>query len=152
MDGYFKLLRAEEEITRLNIEIRRLLTFMRDEDTFLSANEKEVGLTDPALAYQIHVERNDINRFTTRHMKNLNHILQLPGFTGSMSFGIHITEPSLRLSSPTPPPITNDPVITMVEDDQADLEADLEEEQAGEDEEQEVMAAYSTILEFTFDG
>ena len=40
----------------------------------------------------------------------------------------------------------------MVEDDQADLKADLEEEQAGEDEEREVMAAYSTILEFTFDG
>ena len=103
MDGYFKLLHAEEEITRLNIEIRRLLMFMRDEDTFLSANKKEVGLTDPALAYQIHVERNNINRFTTRHMKNLNNILQHPGSTSSMSFGIHITEPSLRLSSPTPP-------------------------------------------------
>lgn len=150
MDGYFKLLRAEEEITRLNIEIRRFLTFMRDEDTFLSAKEKEVGLTDPALAYQIHMECNDINRFTPRHMKNLNNILQLPGFTGNMSFGIHITEPSL--SSPTPPPNTNDPVITMVEDDQADMEVDLEEEQAGEDEEEAVLAAYSTILEFTYDG
>ena len=53
MDGYFKLLRAEEEIVRLNVEIRRFLTFMRDKDAELSSKEMEVGLTDFALAYQI---------------------------------------------------------------------------------------------------
>ena len=53
MGSYFKLLRAEEEIVRLNVEIRRFITFMCDEDAELSAKEIEVGLTDPALAYQI---------------------------------------------------------------------------------------------------
>jgi hypothetical protein len=38
MDGYFKLLRAEEEIARLNIEIRQFLTFMHDEDAELRAS------------------------------------------------------------------------------------------------------------------
>jgi hypothetical protein len=172
MDGYFKLLRAEEEITRLNIEIRRFLTFMRDEDTFLSAKQKEVSLTDPALAYQIHMQCNDVNRFTLRHMKILNKTFQLPGFSGDMSFGVHITEPFFP--APTPPP-TMEPSLparsppapipppnisasdaanamsTTVEDDPVDLEADLEEEQAGEDEEQAVLEAYSIILEFTYD-
>jgi hypothetical protein len=37
MDGYFKLLRAEEDIIRLNIEIPRFLTFMRDEDDYLDS-------------------------------------------------------------------------------------------------------------------
>jgi hypothetical protein len=151
MDGYFKLLRAEEEITRLNIEIRRLLTFMRrDEDTFLSTKEKEVGLTDPGLAYQIHLQCNDVNIFTPRHLKILNKVLQLPGFSGDMSFGVHITEPPIP--APTPALNTSDAVTTMDEDDQVDLEADLEEEQAGEDEDQAVLLAYSTILEFAFDG
>ena len=40
----------------------------------------------------------------------------------------------------------------LVEDDQVDLEADLEEEQAGEDEEEAVLGAYCTILEFSYDG
>jgi hypothetical protein len=150
MDGYFKLLRAEEEITRLNIEIRRFLTFMRDEDTFLSTKQKEIGLTDPVLAYQIYMQCNDVNRFTPRHLKTLNKVLQLPGFSGNMSFGVYIMEPSLP--APIPQPNTSDAVTTMVEDDYVDLEADLEEEQAGEDEDQAVLHAYSTVLEFAFDG
>ena len=52
----------------------------------------------------------------------------------------------------TPPSSTSDAVTTMVEDNEVDLEADLEEEQASEDKEQAVLVAYSTILEFTYDG
>ena len=99
---------------------------MRDEDTFLSTKQKEVGLTDPVLAYQIHMQCNDVNRFTPRHLKTLNKVLQLPGFSGNMPFGVHITEPSLP--APIPQPNTPDAVTTMVEDDYVDLEADLEEE------------------------
>jgi hypothetical protein len=53
MDGYFKLLRAKEEIVRLNVEIPRLATYMRDEEAYLQLKEKEVKATNPALAYQI---------------------------------------------------------------------------------------------------
>jgi hypothetical protein len=82
VDSYFKLLRAEEEITRLNVEIPRFLTFMRDEDAYLNSKGKEVGLTDPALAYQIYLQRNSINCFTPGHVKNLNDVGQLPGSVG----------------------------------------------------------------------
>ena len=127
---------------------------MHDEDTFLSAKQKELSLTDPALAYQIYMQCNDFNHFTPRHLKNLHKIFKLPGFSGNFSCGVHITEPSLPapMTPVTPPSSTSDAVTTMVEDNEVDLEADLEEEQAGEDEEQAVLVAYSTILEFTYDG
>ena len=155
MDGYFKLIRAEEEIARLNVEIRRFLTFMRDEDVYLCSKAKEVSLRDPALAYQISVQRNDVVRFTAGHVKNLNEIQQLPGFSGNLLCGIRLTELSLPAEPSLPttlslPPNTSDD--TMVEDYQADMEADLEEEQAGEDEEEAVLAAYCSILEFTCDS
>lgn len=151
MDGYFKLLRADEEITRLNLEIRRFLTFMRDEDAELCSKEKEVGLTDPALAYQIRVHRTYFSRFSARHLKNLTAIRQLPGFTGDMSCGVHTPEPSLAAA----PSSHTEPIIFIAAssagDGHIDVEADLEEEQAGEDEEQAVMGAYCSILEFTCD-
>ncbi|KAI0245563.1 hypothetical protein BJV78DRAFT_1287476 [Lactifluus subvellereus] len=132
MDGYFKLLHTEEEITHLNVEIHRFLMFMRDEDIALCSKEKEVGLMDPALAYQIHMQRTNIAHFTPHHVKNLNEIQQLPGFSGNLSCGVHIT--GLSLPAPAPlPPITS--TEAMVEDGEIDLEANLEEEQAGEDEE-----------------
>ena len=64
MDSYFKLLCAEEEIIRLNIEIPRFLTFMRDEDAYLASKGEEVGLTDPGIAYQIYLQHVCINHFT----------------------------------------------------------------------------------------
>ncbi|KAJ7786908.1 hypothetical protein B0H14DRAFT_2400086, partial [Mycena olivaceomarginata] len=42
MDSYFKILRAREEIVRLNIEIRRLVTWINDEDQFLRNRELEL--------------------------------------------------------------------------------------------------------------
>ncbi|KAJ7318464.1 hypothetical protein DFH08DRAFT_1036242, partial [Mycena albidolilacea] len=50
MDTHFKILRAKEEIQRLNIEIRRLVTYIRDERDFLVAKEEEIRETDPDLA------------------------------------------------------------------------------------------------------
>jgi len=151
MDGYFKLLRAEEEIVRLNVEIRRFITFMRDEDAELSAKEIEVGLTDPALAYQIRVQHSHITQYTPRHLKNIHDIGQLAGFSGNLSCGVHIAEPS----HPAPVVLSlpfNTSIEVMVDDEQIDREADLEEEQAGEDEELAVMSAYFSILEFTCDN
>ena len=57
MDNYFKLIRAQEEICRLNTEIPRLATFMRDEDAYLRSAESILHPTDPALAYQVKIHR-----------------------------------------------------------------------------------------------
>jgi hypothetical protein len=150
MDGYFKLLRAEEEITRLNVEIPRFITFMHDEDAHLGSKSNEVGLTDPGLAYQINLQRNSISRYTPGHIKTLNEVGQLPGFSGSLSCGVHILVPFTPvLPLLSLPPIPSEE--STFADDQVDGEVDLEEEQAGEDEEQVVMGAFCSILEFAYD-
>jgi hypothetical protein len=151
MDGYFKLLRADEEILRLNVEIPRFLTFIRDEDTYLVSKGKEVALTDPALAYQIHLLHNSFNRFTPSHIKTLKAIGQLPGFSGSLSFGVHIQEPYIPAPPSLSPPLSPSEE-TAFEEHVVDVEEDLEEEQAGEDEDQTIMGAYCTILEFAYES
>ena len=57
IDKYFKLERAQEEIQRLNIEIRRVITYIRDEDTFLRLKESELKETDPVMAHHIQRHR-----------------------------------------------------------------------------------------------
>ncbi|KAJ6535312.1 hypothetical protein B0H10DRAFT_1685182, partial [Mycena sp. CBHHK59/15] len=42
MDQHYKLLRADEEIQRLNIEIQPLVTHMRDEEAFLTHHEERL--------------------------------------------------------------------------------------------------------------
>lgn len=97
MDQHFKIKRAREEIQRLNVEIPRVITYMRDEDLFLREKEAEVETADPALALQISIYRNERSRFTTLHMKRFTALSLTPGFTGSL-------EPGLRIQQPSPPP------------------------------------------------
>ncbi|KAJ7934726.1 hypothetical protein B0H13DRAFT_1462357, partial [Mycena leptocephala] len=42
MDSFFKILRAREGLVRLNIEIRRTVTWISDEDEFLRRQEEEL--------------------------------------------------------------------------------------------------------------
>ncbi|KAJ3832901.1 hypothetical protein F5878DRAFT_547471, partial [Lentinula raphanica] len=47
MFQFFKLIRAEEELDRLHMEIKRLLTYIRDEERFLCSKASELEATDP---------------------------------------------------------------------------------------------------------
>jgi hypothetical protein len=53
MDLYFKMCWAREEIQRLNVEIRRLATYIRDEDSYLWRCKDQLKDVNPALAHQI---------------------------------------------------------------------------------------------------
>ncbi|KAG2040098.1 hypothetical protein BDR03DRAFT_932884 [Suillus americanus] len=53
MDLHFKMCRAREEIECLNIEVRRLMTYICNEDQYLRECEDQLKDTNPALAYQI---------------------------------------------------------------------------------------------------
>ncbi|KAJ7854670.1 hypothetical protein B0H14DRAFT_3449419 [Mycena olivaceomarginata] len=46
MDRYFKILRAREEIRRLNVEIPRVVTWIRDENRVLRTKEAELNSTE----------------------------------------------------------------------------------------------------------
>ncbi|KAJ7491430.1 hypothetical protein B0H11DRAFT_1646836, partial [Mycena galericulata] len=71
MDSYFKIERAKEEIQRLNIEIRRFVTYMRDEREFLVKKEAEVRAEDPDLAFFVKKYRLRRGRFDNIHMRRL---------------------------------------------------------------------------------
>ncbi|KAJ7889571.1 hypothetical protein B0H14DRAFT_2336709, partial [Mycena olivaceomarginata] len=101
---HFGILRAKEEIQRLNVEISRLLTFMLDEHVDFYRAIQETYLTDPNLARELS------NRWTSRIRTNepiverLIKASRLPGFSGSLMPGQRVgRDPSLNLCYPLPP-------------------------------------------------
>jgi hypothetical protein len=84
---FFKLERAREEITRLNIEIRRVVTHMRDEERYLQQAEANAA-DDPILQYHIKQYRQERLRFSTIHSWRFAKLAKHPGFTGSLEPGV----------------------------------------------------------------
>ncbi|KAG1738866.1 uncharacterized protein EDB91DRAFT_1237653 [Suillus paluster] len=76
-DLYFKHCRAKEEITQLNVEVRRLASYIHDEDCYLCECQQPAEAFSPALAHQI-------SRFNFHHIKRLQDIARLPGFSGTI--------------------------------------------------------------------
>ncbi|KAJ3725407.1 hypothetical protein C8R42DRAFT_551403, partial [Lentinula raphanica] len=77
---FFKLIRAEEELGRLHVEIRRLLTFMRDEEHELTQQAAALDPENPTLAHQIRLYRDERSRFNPLHRQRLFAIKKLKGF------------------------------------------------------------------------
>ncbi|KAJ3742750.1 hypothetical protein EV360DRAFT_57744, partial [Lentinula raphanica] len=80
---FFKLIRAEEELDRLHVEIKRLFTYMRDEERLLCGKADEIEDDDPALALQIRLYWEEKSRFNTLHKQRLHAIKRLDGFDPS---------------------------------------------------------------------
>lgn len=156
MDGYFKLQRAEEEIIRLNVEIPRLATFMRDENTFLCNNQADIQATNPALAHAISVHRMEGGRFIMHHTKILNQIVALKGYSGGPLLGTHVPDVEATIMMPA---VAVPPVATSLADINltylshgVDREEDLEEEETGDNEEREAMGAYYSVIQMSIDS
>ncbi|KAJ6456535.1 hypothetical protein C8R45DRAFT_943719 [Mycena sanguinolenta] len=96
MDRYFKILRAKEEIQRLNMEIKRVVTWIEDEDWFLRKKEAEHKDIDPALAVQISHYRQRRARSDYKHMQWFWALAKTPGFTGSVVPGVSIERQQAR--------------------------------------------------------
>ncbi|EKM77186.1 hypothetical protein AGABI1DRAFT_43811, partial [Agaricus bisporus var. burnettii JB137-S8] len=90
MDRYFKTLRAHEEIRRLNIEIRRVITYLQDEDKFLHAKESEISTSVPLLAHQIRRLQLDTMIFRDVHLRRFHKLALVPGFSGNIDPGVSI--------------------------------------------------------------
>ncbi|KAJ7194190.1 hypothetical protein GGX14DRAFT_586744 [Mycena pura] len=94
MDRYFRIVRAREEIKRLNVEIPRVVTWIRDEYKVLRQKEQELeaeeGKTeqeveaDRGLALQVRRYRERRGRFDDGHMRRFWALAKEPGFTGSL--------------------------------------------------------------------
>ncbi|KAJ7751163.1 hypothetical protein B0H14DRAFT_2636078 [Mycena olivaceomarginata] len=90
MDTYFKIKRAKEEITRLNIEIRQLVTWIRDEGRFLRDREAALRSSEGKTEEQAEADffwRQQRSRFDDQHMEILRKLAKMKGFTGNLSPG-----------------------------------------------------------------
>ncbi|KAF7372625.1 hypothetical protein MVEN_00125600 [Mycena venus] len=92
MDQHYKLLRTNEEIRRLNVEIRCFVTYMRDEEAFLSCEEgclEEEGR--PEIAHQVRLVRMEHAHFTVLHTSHLLKLSKVPGCTADIVPGTSIS-------------------------------------------------------------
>ncbi|KAF8158738.1 hypothetical protein K438DRAFT_1909998 [Mycena galopus ATCC 62051] len=139
MDQHFKLLRADEEILRLNVEIRRFVTYMGDEEAFLVREEgrlREEG--KKGLAHQVGLVRMERSRFTALHMSRLVKLSKEPGFTGDILPGVSISRER------------HTPVAGEIEDEE---DADSDGDGVGDDDEDETLAtAFLNVLRIASDG
>ncbi|KAJ3911844.1 hypothetical protein F5877DRAFT_54846 [Lentinula edodes] len=80
---FFKVIGAEDELSRVHQEIRRLITYMQRERDELIAREQELIPTNPTLALQVRDFRRERGRFHEVHKKRLLSITKLSGFDWS---------------------------------------------------------------------
>jgi len=92
---YFKILRAREEITRLNVETRRLHAWIDAEDSDIKHVATELELTNPPLASEIWRLYHRQRRVNDVHRVRLNRIYSLEGFTGCVPSDVTATDDSL---------------------------------------------------------
>ncbi|KAJ7034307.1 hypothetical protein C8F04DRAFT_1349600 [Mycena alexandri] len=87
LDQYFRIERAREEVIRLDVEIRRFVTYLRDEKLELIAAEER--------GYRMERER-----YNEIHIKRLTEFAKKAGasFTGTL-------QPGVRVKKATPPPV-----------------------------------------------
>jgi len=130
MDQYFKIERAREEIQRLNVEIKRMITHMRDEEAFLSAKEQEVASSNKPLAYQVHRYQEERTRFYNIHRRRFKKLASNPLFSGSLIPGIPIDK-SLLLQDPLTAMDVDDRPPNLAETEHIDEEEEEEEEEDG---------------------
>lgn len=142
LDTHYKILRAREELERLNIEVRRLATHIRDEDLSLRAQEDAIRPTNPHLAYQIAVYRMVRGRFNSHHIRRLRQISRLHGFTGIASVGVALE---------ACPAVNGDVDIEYEETSGSQEEQDLQEEQEEEEEEEQLNDDIIDILTVSMD-
>ncbi|KAJ6521652.1 hypothetical protein DFH09DRAFT_1251094 [Mycena vulgaris] len=144
MDQHFKLLRADEEIQRLNVEIRRFVTYMRDEEEFLTREEgrlQEEG--DHGIAHQR-------GRFTALHSERFVKLSKVPGFTGDILPGVSVSRERHTLVARDVEMRAPLPLVRAVEVG-AGLNDEEEEEEEQEDDEGG-LSAFLNILRVSSDG
>ncbi|KAE9385697.1 hypothetical protein BT96DRAFT_840355 [Gymnopus androsaceus JB14] len=140
MSRFFKYIRAEEEIARVHVEVKRLLTHMVDEEQEVCGKAKEVEVEDPALALQLRLYWTERSRYNQLHRSHLFAITKLRGFDLAnrhyWTVGTHVTH-QLKGS--------------RASEDAAECPEDWEEEEEAEDDVHEFESRVAAVLDITFD-
>ena len=131
---YFQIKRAKEEINRLNVEIRRLLTFLYDDhvDHFRAIQANKT--VNPSLSHEIFLRWQYRSKIHEEVVKRVLQTSKLVGFSGSLFYGQRKGR-DVSLNADIPPPswvtllgITQVEVdITDVDDSAVDNEDENED-------------------------
>ncbi|KAK1217091.1 hypothetical protein PQX77_020275 [Marasmius sp. AFHP31] len=101
---HFRIRRAREEIERLNIELRRLVTFLIDDHADYSLAIEQTKTANPALASELTRQQAYRVAVGTRIVQRLAQTSALPGFTGSLVLAKRIgRDPDITNKAPLPP-------------------------------------------------
>lgn len=144
MDMYFKIQRAKEEVVRLNVELKRLVTFMRDEVQYLEAIQAKLLQEQPYLAHILSIWLCCLQSFNQHHEKNLEKLHSPAGFDisalvpGCAVDPPQLPDPPLELTSScsemlrprSPQPPDSEP--TVFDKDVEEITEDRVEEQVQE--------------------
>ena len=90
MISWMKTERAKEEITRLNVEARRLKTYIRDSSVARQRTIQHLCQIDPALAAELqehHDAQSSINMLLSQQLRKME---LLQGFTGWRDLGVRV--------------------------------------------------------------
>ncbi|PPR06009.1 hypothetical protein CVT24_004721 [Panaeolus cyanescens] len=124
MDRHFKVARAREEIERLNVEIKRTITHIVDEENYLHRLETHIKNFDDVLGFHVGKYRQQRTRFYALHLRRFSKLASLPGFTGDLNAGtsldraLHaepssIFKPPMSVDSSPPAPVESPPQTAL---------------------------------------
>ena len=153
MDLHFKISRAREEIDRLDVEVRRVATYLRDEDCYLRYMEDKVRTSNARIAHQIRLHQLLRRRFHSHHKRRLREIARLPGFSGDIRPGISERTGKGESASvwemlKAPEEEEDDP---MEDDDRPEDQQEADEEEEAEEAEEELIQRMSSVLTISHD-
>ena len=87
---YFKTCRAWEELQRLNIEVRRLHAFIREEAAHMDTVIKRLSVDDPSLADELCYRWTLRSSINSLHLQRLRQLECQPYYTGSRELEANI--------------------------------------------------------------
>ncbi|KAJ7328458.1 hypothetical protein DFH08DRAFT_709811, partial [Mycena albidolilacea] len=149
MDQHYKLLRADKEIARLNVEILRLITYMVDEERFLVYHEGQLQVEGKGKVQQV-----DHAHFNGMHMECLTKLSKEVGFMASLSLGVCISKECMVPEAA--PSDSKDMVIQEASRCMSGVPLLQDEEDNGVDEDTDIDVeaiadAFETIVHITHD-
>lgn len=92
--SFYKLQRAREEIERLNVEIRRLVTYIHDHRLQVEQILTDLRVLDPCIAHQLEKKYRMRRALDRVHLRRFQTLVALDGFTGSCRVGLHVSKSS----------------------------------------------------------
>lgn len=119
-DAYYKLQRSKEEIIRINVELKRLVTFICDFESQLDTCVQDLTEQDSLLAYQMQKRQLLYLSIHHLHFARIAKIAALPGFTGSCERGIAMSDDGRHHTQQMSPALRV--VVGEMPDDESDEE------------------------------